>query len=88
MHLWIVVMIILLGAAVMTMDRYDVWVRILIWFLIGWFVLGALLLGYRGEHLCSAGLRKGTLGSFEILFGFSALFTMNIQNRANFVVVE
>ena len=47
MHLWIVVMIILLGAAVMTMDRYDVWVRILIWFLIGWFVLGALLLGYR-----------------------------------------
>ena len=51
MHLWIVVMIILLGAAVMTMARYDVWVRILIWFLIGWFVLGALLLGYRGEHL-------------------------------------
>jgi hypothetical protein len=26
-----------------------VWVRILIWFLIGWFVLGALLLGYRAS---------------------------------------
>jgi nucleoside permease NupC len=52
MHLWIVVMIILIGAAVLTSDyRHDVWVRLLIWFLIGWFVLGALLLGYKSEHL-------------------------------------
>jgi hypothetical protein len=50
MNVWIVVMIILLGIGALTLDRYDVW-RVLIWIAFGWFVLGALLLGYRGEHL-------------------------------------
>lgn len=44
----IVVMIILLGVGALTLHRYDVQ-RVLIGF--GWFVLGALLLGYGGEHL-------------------------------------
>ena len=46
----IVVMIILLGVGALTLHRYDVQ-RVLIWIAFGWFVLGALLLGYRGEHL-------------------------------------
>jgi hypothetical protein len=32
------------------LHRYDVW-RVLIWIAFGWFVLGALLLAYRGEQL-------------------------------------
>jgi hypothetical protein len=46
-----VVMIILLGVLALTLHRYDVLQRVLIWIAVGWFVLGALLLGYRGEHL-------------------------------------
>jgi hypothetical protein len=45
---WWVIMILLLGIIVLTMDRYNVW---LILIGIGWFILGALLLGYRGGHL-------------------------------------
>jgi hypothetical protein len=48
MNAWFVVMIILLGVLALTLDRYQ---PVLIWIAIGWFVLGALLLGYRGEHL-------------------------------------
>ena len=44
------VMIILLGIGALTLHRYDVW-RVLIWIAFGWFVLGALLLAYRGEQL-------------------------------------
>ena len=47
-HTWFVVMAILIGISVLTMDRYVGW---LIWVGVGWFVLGALLLGCRGEHL-------------------------------------
>jgi hypothetical protein len=48
---WFVVMIILLGVGALTLHRYDVQ-RVLIWIaLFGWFVLGAPLLGYGGEHL-------------------------------------
>ena len=47
---WFVVMIILLGIGALTLHRYDVQ-RVLIWIEFGWFVLGALLLAYRGEHL-------------------------------------
>ncbi|MGB7466573.1 MAG: hypothetical protein WBW14_27050, partial [Candidatus Acidiferrum sp.] len=50
MNAWFVVMIILLGVGALTLHRYDVQ-RVPIWIAIGWFVLGALLLGYRGEHL-------------------------------------
>ncbi len=50
MNAWFVIMIILLGIGALTLLRYDVW-RVLIWIAFGWFVLGALLLGYRGEHL-------------------------------------
>jgi hypothetical protein len=50
MNAWFVIMIILLGIGALTLHRYDVW-RVLIWIAFGWFVLGALLLGYRGEHL-------------------------------------
>jgi hypothetical protein len=50
MNTWFVVMIILLGVGALTLHRYDVQ-RVLIWITFGWFVLGALLLGYRGEHL-------------------------------------
>jgi hypothetical protein len=50
MNTWFVVMIILLGVGALTLHRYDVQ-RVLIWIAFGWFVLGALLLGYRGEHL-------------------------------------
>jgi hypothetical protein len=47
---WFVVVIILLGVGLLTLDRYDVW-RVLACIAFGWLVLGALLLGYRGEHL-------------------------------------
>jgi len=47
---WFVVMIILLGVGALTLHRYDVQ-RVLIWIAFGWFGLGALLLGYGGEHL-------------------------------------
>jgi hypothetical protein len=50
MNAWFVVMIILLGIGALTLRRYDVQ-RVLIWIEFGWFVLGALLLAYRGEHL-------------------------------------
>src|SRR5260221_8897247 len=50
MNAWFVIMIILLGIGALTLHRYDVW-RVLIWIAFGWFVLGALLLGYRCEHL-------------------------------------
>jgi hypothetical protein len=50
-HAWFVVMIILLGINALTLHRYDNVQRVLIWITVGWFVLGALLLGYRGEHL-------------------------------------
>jgi hypothetical protein len=43
-----IVMIILLGVGALILHRYDVK---LIWIAFGWFVLGALLLGYGGEHL-------------------------------------
>ena len=45
-----VVLIILLGVGALTLHRYDVR-RVLIWIAFGRFVLGALLLGYRGDHL-------------------------------------
>ena len=50
MNTSLVVVIILLGVGTLTLHRYDVQ-RVLIWIAIGWFVLGALLLGYGGEHL-------------------------------------
>ena len=50
MNTWFVVMIILLGVGTLTLHRFDVQ-RVLIWIAFGWFVLGALLLAYRGEHL-------------------------------------
>jgi hypothetical protein len=50
MNAWFVVMIILLGISALTLHRYDTQ-RVLIWTAFGWFVLGALLLAYRGEHL-------------------------------------
>ena len=50
MNTWFVVMIILLGVGTLTLHRYDMQ-RFLIWIAFGWFVLGSLLLGYRGEHL-------------------------------------
>ncbi len=50
MNTWFAVMIILLGVGALTLHRYDVQ-RVMIWIVFGWFVLGALLLGYRGEHL-------------------------------------
>jgi hypothetical protein len=50
MNSWFVVMILLLGIGTLTLHRYDVW-RVLTWIAFGWFVLGALLLGYRREHL-------------------------------------
>jgi hypothetical protein len=50
MNTWFVVMIMLIGVGALTLHRYDVQ-RVLIWIAFGWFVLGALLLGYRGERL-------------------------------------
>jgi len=46
---WFVILATLFGIGVLTMDRYDVW-RVLLPIAIGWYLLGALLLGYRGEH--------------------------------------
>jgi hypothetical protein len=45
-----VVMTILLGVGALTLHRYDVQC-VLISIAIGWFLLGAILLGYRGDHL-------------------------------------
>jgi len=50
MNVWFLVMVILLGIGALTLHRYYVH-RVLMWIAFGWFVLGALLLGYRGEHL-------------------------------------
>ena len=50
MNAWFVVMIIPARVLALTLDRHDVQ-RVLIWIAFGWFMLGALLLGYRGEHL-------------------------------------
>jgi hypothetical protein len=47
---WFVVMIVLLEVGALILHRYDEQ-RVLIWIAFGWFVLGALLLGYGGEHL-------------------------------------
>ena len=47
-HTRFVVMAVLIGINVLTIDRYVGW---LIWVGVGWFVLGAFPLGYRGEHL-------------------------------------
>ena len=40
-----------IGVLSLTLDRYNDVVRALIWIALGWFMLGALLLGYSGEHL-------------------------------------
>ena len=45
-----VVMTIPLGVGALTLHRYDLH-RVLIFFAFGRFLLGAILLGYRGEHL-------------------------------------
>ena len=45
-----VLMNILLGVGTLALRGYDVQ-RVLIWNAFGWFVLGALQLGYGGEHL-------------------------------------
>ena len=50
MNTWFVVVIIPLGVGVLTLHGYDVQ-RVLIWIAFGWFVLGALLPGCRGEQL-------------------------------------
>jgi hypothetical protein len=50
MNAWFVVMTILLGVGALILHRYDVR-RVLICFAFVWFVPGALLLGYRSEHL-------------------------------------
>jgi hypothetical protein len=50
MNTWFVVMIMLIGVGALTLHRYDVQ-RVLIWIAFGGFVVGALLLGYSGEHL-------------------------------------
>ena len=50
MKTWFVVMIILFGVVALSLHRYDVQ-RVLIWITFGWFLLGALLPGYRGDHL-------------------------------------
>ena len=49
MNAWFVVMIILLGIGALTLHRYDVQRVLRTTF--SWFVLGALVLAYRGEHL-------------------------------------
>ena len=49
MNAWFVVMIILLGIVALTLHRYDVQRVLRTTF--SWFVLGALVLAYRGEHL-------------------------------------
>jgi hypothetical protein len=50
MNTWFVIVIVLLGLGTLTLHRYGMQ-RDLIWIAFGWFVLGALLLGYRGDHL-------------------------------------
>jgi hypothetical protein len=50
MNAWFVAMTILLGVGARILHRYDVR-RVLIWIAFVWFVPGALLLGYRSEHL-------------------------------------
>ena len=50
MNVWFVVMTILLGVGALTLHGYDVR-RVPIWTAFVWFVPGALLLGYRSEHL-------------------------------------
>jgi hypothetical protein len=50
MNAWLVLMVTLLGIGGLTLHRYDVQ-RLLTWIAFGWFVLGALLLSYRGNHL-------------------------------------
>jgi hypothetical protein len=50
MYTWFFVMTILPGVGALTLHRYDVQ-RVLIRIAFGWFVLGALLLGYRGGDL-------------------------------------
>jgi hypothetical protein len=50
MSIWCAVSLTPLGVGPLTSHRYDVQ-RDLIWIVFGWFVLGALLRGYRGEHL-------------------------------------
>ncbi len=55
MNAWFVAMTILLGVGARILHRYDVR-RVLIWIAFVWFVPGALLLGYRSEHLCVIGL--------------------------------
>ena len=47
---WFAVMTILLGVGALSLHRYDVR-RVLNWIAFIWFVPGALLLGYRSEHL-------------------------------------
>ena len=49
MNTWFVVMIVLVGVGALTLHGYDMR-HVLIW-AFGWFVLGALLPGYRGGHL-------------------------------------
>ena len=50
MNVCCVVMAILLGVGALTLHRYDLH-RVLFFFAFGRFLPGALLLGYRGEHL-------------------------------------
>jgi hypothetical protein len=50
LKIWFVVMIILFGVVAPSLHRYDVRC-VLIWITFGWFVLGALLPGYRGNYL-------------------------------------
>ena len=50
MNALFVLTVILLGIGGLTLHRYDVQ-RLLTWIAFGWFVLGALLLSYRGNHL-------------------------------------
>ncbi len=50
MNAWFVAMTILFGVGARILHRYDVR-RVLIWIAFVWFVPGALLLGYRSEHL-------------------------------------
>jgi hypothetical protein len=49
MSIWFAVNFTPLGVGARTLQRYDVQ-RDLIWIVFGWFVVGALLRGYRGEH--------------------------------------
>jgi hypothetical protein len=46
-----------IGVLALTLDRYNDVVRALIWIALGWFMLGALLLGYRAST-CEALSRR------------------------------